>query len=354
MEMSSTSSQARTVRPFETEDPGLRPVHEKVVAGKGLELDDIVALYRSTDILAIGWMANYVRERAAGNVVRVTVRQIVSSSAANAVRCARCGGSQPAPTLREQLEECGTQDLRRIAVSGAISEESLGAIRELRQQFPAARVAAFTLPEILRRSDEEQVDAGSALSEMQSAGVDSLLGEGAELFVPTVQHDLQQHRLTPAVESALRGRATNASVAAPLYIALPSGDSETHRASAMLQIRACAETDPGQQAVSLISIGGAGLQNPLTTGMQELKQIAIARLVLHQVKHIRVFSEVLGSKLSQVALRFGASELDASSFRASGHTLDGRRREAVRQVQAAGLEPELLESDVASIVSLAV
>ena len=67
-------SSAKKLHPFQTDDPRLRPIHDKVMAQERLSADDALALYRSGDILAVGWLANHVRERMHGDT-RLLQRQ---------------------------------------------------------------------------------------------------------------------------------------------------------------------------------------------------------------------------------------------------------------------------------------
>ena len=92
-------------------------------------------------------------------------------------------------------------------------------------------------------------------------------------------------------------------------------------------------------AVSFDPDASTSLNVPVTTGMQEMKQIAIARLALDPAAHIRTYWEMLGSKLVQIALRFGASALDGTPLDAT-EDLEARCSELAREIKVAGREPQ--------------
>src|SRR5947207_13131785 len=75
---------------FQTDDPRLAPIHEKVVAGERLSSDDAMVLYRSADILAVGWMANRVRERLHGDKTYFNVNRHINPTNVCIAACRLC------------------------------------------------------------------------------------------------------------------------------------------------------------------------------------------------------------------------------------------------------------------------
>lgn len=353
VEMSSTSAgnPAQAIHPFQTDDANLHAIHDKVVAGIGLDFDDVLSLYRSTDVLGIGWLANFVRRRWMGNAVRITLRRFVVTPQAGTAQCPLCSSSPASgDSLREQIKlSFGDEKPGRVVVLGQLTSETLNAVRELKAAFSSSQVSAFTLPQVAEFCATRQIARDACLAELREAGIEGLVGEGAELLLPQVRHMLGQHRLRAEEERALRESAVKAGLRAPLCLLLQEGDTEQDRARATLVL----SSSVMDRTVSLLTLGrDSGLQDPFTTGMQELKQISIARLVAGQGRHIRVCTQALGSKLSQLALRFGASELDASSLPETAESPETRLREAERQVRAAGLQPESAHEGTVLVVSL--
>ena len=81
IKMMSSTTTKRMVHPFQTDDPRLQAVHEKVLANEALNLPEVTALYASKDILAIGWLADHIRERRLGNRAQCVVNELTRDSA---------------------------------------------------------------------------------------------------------------------------------------------------------------------------------------------------------------------------------------------------------------------------------
>ena len=77
-------------RPFQTDDARLRPIADKVLAGQRLDLHDGVELYRSGDVLAVGWLANHVRERLHGNIAYFNVNRHINPTNVCVAACRLC------------------------------------------------------------------------------------------------------------------------------------------------------------------------------------------------------------------------------------------------------------------------
>ena len=88
--MSSETTFARPRHSFQTDDRALEPIAEKVLAGERLTFDDGLALYRSGDILAVGWLANFVREKLHGNVAYFNVNRHINPTNVCVASCRLC------------------------------------------------------------------------------------------------------------------------------------------------------------------------------------------------------------------------------------------------------------------------
>ena len=293
-----------TLHPFQTDDARLRAVHEKVASGAVLAQADVAALYVSKDILAIGWLANFVRERMHGNATNCVVNTVLTEAAA-----------------------ANSPDV--VIVDG--SADSLQRISRARQEFPQAGISSQTVEELAVESDPS-----AAARQQREAGATSLIGDGAEIFMPSVRQRLWRASTPWQRRAEAREATMRAGLRVPLYV-VDRGSSVEEQAAELLSLTkykcdsfATLTFDPS--ATTSVSI-------PVTTGMQEMKQVAIARLALPQVQHIRVYWQMLGAKLAQIALRFGASEVDGTALDPNVNP-EFRRRELMREVAAAGREPK--------------
>ena len=293
-----------TLHPFQTDDPQLRPVHEKVLAEQALEVAEITALYASKDILAIGWLANFVRERMHGNATRFAVNTISNEGDAGEV----------------------------LVVANGL-DATLRVVERARKANPQATISAFTVEELAALANPEEI-----AQQVRNAGADSLLGDGAEIFLPELRRRIWHHAPSFGKRSEARKAAIAAGLKTPFYI-VQRGSSPAEQAQELLTFRerkaesfAAVSFDPDATTSATLNA---------TTGMQEMKHIAIARLALPNMTHIRAYWQMLGGKLIQIALRFGASELDGTSLEG---TIDpeSRSRELAREISVAGREPKAI------------
>ncbi len=81
---------SKQLHPFQTDDARLRPIHDKVMAQERLSADDALTLYRSGDILAVGWLANHVRERMHGDTAYFNVNRHINYTNVCVAACRLC------------------------------------------------------------------------------------------------------------------------------------------------------------------------------------------------------------------------------------------------------------------------
>ena len=294
----------------------LASVHQKVLACEPLDLAEVTALYASKDILAVGWLGNYVREQKHGDATRCVVNQLTDTDA----------------------------NADELVIPGSDLQQLCRAIESQKVKNPKVRIAAFTVEEI--------ADGGRAPDDvcrsLRNAGADSLIGNGAELFLPSLRQRLWHHAGDVARRAEARQAAAEAGLEVPLYMIQREAAPE-QQAAELLTFR---EMDNAASftAVSFAPDASTSLHLNVTTGMQEMKQIAIARLVLANVAHIRAYWHMLGGKLLQISLRFGASELDGTPLD-PGVNLEARQHELAREIQVAGREPHPAPSILKRVIS---
>jgi aminodeoxyfutalosine synthase len=295
-----------TSHPFQTDDPRLHPVHEKVLAGQALTLGEVAALYASKDILAIGWMANFVRERMHGNTTQFVVNTIATAGDAVA-----------------QPEE--------VVVLASDLAATLRAVESVRKQYPEAKVAALAVEELSLLGNP-----ADAARQLRNAGADALLGDGAEIFLPEVRRRIWHSAASSRKRAEARRAAREAGLQTPLYV-VQRGGSPEQQAEELLTFRDVA--GESFAAVSFDPDASTSASFAVTTGMQEMQQIAVARLALGNLAHVRAYWQMLGGKLVQIALRFGASQLDGTAVEPKVDPMF-RSRELAREISVAGREPQ--------------
>lgn len=359
-----TSASTPNRHAFQTDDALLRPIAEKVFTRERLDFDDAVALYRSHDILALGWLANHVRERMHGNVTYFNVNRHINPTNVCVAACRLCafGRKKDASgaytmALQEAFDAAASgysEAVTEFHIVGGLHPDLpfqyyLDLISGLKARFPQVHLKALTMVEIAFLAKRAKLSIEETLQQLKNAGLDSLPGGGAEIFNERVRRVICDHKidgdqwLETARTAHKIGLKSNATM---LYGHI---ENEEDRADHLLRLRALQDETHGFQ--TFIPLAFHPANTPLqhlftTTGMLDLKQIAVSRLVLDNFPHIKAYWQMLGAKIAQIALRFGADDIDGTVVEekiyhdAGATTPQGlRRSELERLIREAGREP---------------
>ncbi len=349
---------------FQTDDPRLRRIAEKVLASERLSGDEALALYASPDILAVGWLANHVRERMHGNITYFNVNRHINPTNVCVAACRLCAfgrknGADGSYTMA--LEEAWqtaasgyNEAVTEFHIVGGLHpdlpfEYFLDLIRGLKERFPQVHLKAFTMVEVAYLARRAKLTIRETLQRLKEAGVDSLPGGGAEIFSDRVRRVICDHKIdgdqwieTARIAHQL-GLKSNATM---LYGHI---ENDEDRVDHLLRLRALQDGTGGFQTFIPLAFhpDNTPLQHlPKTTGMSDIRQIAVSRLVLDNFPHIKAYWQMLTPKIAQIALRFGADDLDGTVIEekiyhdAGATTPQGlRRSELERLIREAGRVP---------------
>lgn len=353
---------------FQTDDAALEPIAEKVLAGDRLSFDDGVALYRSPDILAVGWLANFVREKMHGDIAYFNVNRHINPTNVCVAACRLCafGRRKDAPgAYTMALEEAWSraaegysEAVTEFHLVGGLHpdlqlEYFLDLIRGLKERFPKVHVKAFTMVEIAYLAKRSKLTIRETVERLKAAGVDSMPGGGAEIFADRVRHIICDHKIdgnewleTARIVHQL-GMRSNATM---LYGHV---ENDEDRVDHLLRLRALQDETGGFQTFIPLAFhpDNTALDHlPRTSGMTDLRQIAVGRLMLDNFDHIKAYWQMMTAKIAQIALRFGADDIDGTVVEekiyhdAGAETPQGMRRaDLVRLITEAGRVP--LERD---------
>jgi aminodeoxyfutalosine synthase len=345
-------------------DLALNPVAAKVMAGARLSPEDGIAMYRSPDLLAVGWLANYVREKRHGNTTYFNVNRHINPTNVCVAHCKLCafGRDPDAPGAYnfalEEIYSRAEQGVREGAtefhiVGGLHPDLSfdyfLEMIRGLKQRCPNVHLKAFTMVEVGYFSRIAKLSIKDVLLKMKDAGVDSLPGGGAEIFHPRVRKIICDHKtsgqqwLNIARQAHQIGLRSNATM---LY-----GHVETaeERVDHLVKLRELQDETHG--FVTFIPLAfhpdhTALAHIPKPTGYDDLRNIAVSRLMLDNFEHIKAYWIMLSPAIAQIALRFGANDIDGTVveekiYHDAGATTSEftSRSELERLIRAAGRIP---------------
>src|ERR1700689_138043 len=283
---------------LQVNDARLEPVAVKVLAGERLNATDGLALYESHDLLAVGWLANFVREKKHGNVTYFNVNRHINPTNVCVAHCKLCafGRSPDSPgaynfALEEIYKRAGegvAEGATEFHIVGGLHPDLsfdyyLTLIRGLKERFPQVHLKAFTMVEVGYYSRISKLSIRDTLLAMKNAGVDSLPGGGAEIFHPRVRKIICDHKVSGQRWLEIARTAQDIPHGFVTFIPLAFHPANT---------------------------GLAHLPGP--TGMDDLKAIAVSRLLLDNFDHIKAYWIMLTPRIAQVALRFGANDLDGT------------------------------------------
>ncbi len=345
-------------------DPELLPIYDKVMSKERLSREDGLTLYRSTDLLGVGYLADLVRRRLHGRRAYYIYNQHLNYSNVCINGCKFCAFGKPpgdpqgyAMTLEEiyaRIKERLSEPITEIHIVGGLHPELpfsyyVEMIRGIKALRPGVHLQAFTAVEIAHLADIAGLSLKDTLEALKEAGLGSLPGGGAEVFSPRIRQSLCSRKLSPegwlqVAQTAHRlGLKTNATM---LY-----GHEETlaERVDHLLRLRAAQDETAGFLAFIPLAFHPKNTQLSHlseTTGFDDLKNLAVARLLLDNFPHIKSFWIMIGPKLAQLALTFGADDIDGTvieeriTHMAGAQTPLGlTRQELLHLIQEAGCEP---------------
>jgi aminodeoxyfutalosine synthase len=346
------------------EDKRLAPVAEKVQAGKRLTFEDGLALYRTSDLLALGWLANFVRERLHGNVCYYNVNRHINPTNVCVAHCRLCAfGRDPnvpgayTMALEEVFRTAAsgiTEAVTEFHIVGGLHPDLtfdyyLDLIRGLKQRFPQVHLKAFTMVEIGYFAKITKLPARDVLLKLKQAGLDSLPGGGAEIFHPRVRKVICDHKTSGQLWLQIARTAHELGLHSNATMLYGHIETEEERVDHLLKLRALQDETRG--FVCFIPLAfhpeNTALSHlPKPTGFLDLKNIAASRLLLDNFPHIKAYWIMLTPRIAQVALRFGADDIDGTVVEekiyhdAGATTAQGlRRSELLRLIREAGREP---------------
>jgi aminodeoxyfutalosine synthase len=349
---------------FQTDNPRLKSIHQKVVARERLDFDDGLALYRTVDILAVGWLANHVRERMHGDQTYFNVNRHINPTNVCVAACRLCafGRKKDAPgaytmALEEAFETAATgysEAVTEFHIVGGLHPDLpfqyfLDLVSGLKQRFPQVHLKAFTMVEVAYLAKRAKLSIAETLQQLKEAGVDSLPGGGAEIFADRIRHIICDHKIDGDQWLETARVAHNLGLRSNATMLYGHVENDEDRVDHLMRLRSLQDETGGFQTFIPLAFHpeNTALEHlPKTTGMLDIKQIAVSRLVLDNFPHIKAYWQMLTPKIAQIALRFGADDLDGTVIEekiyhdAGATTPQGmRRQELVRLIREAGREP---------------
>jgi aminodeoxyfutalosine synthase len=345
----------------------LQKIQTKVLNGDRLDRQDGLALFHSDDLVALGRLANQVRERKNGSYTYFNVNRHINLTNVCTSKCKFCAfyreaGSDEAYTMTvdEALSAAGDSEhlgITELHIVSALHPDLpfsyyVNVIRELKAALPHVHMQAFTAVEIdyFAKISNQTID--QVLSQLRRAGLGSMPGGGAEVFSGRVRQAVCPNKA--GAEGWLAVMRTAHSLGIKSNATMLYGHIETleERVDHLVRLRELQDETGGFQ--SFIPLAFHPDNTPLgqadtidrPSAYESLKTLAIARLMLDNFDHIKAFWIMLGMKTAQLSLDFGADDLDGTIVEerithAAGAQTDEaiEKGELVRVIREAGRIP---------------
>lgn len=346
----------------------LAEIEAKVERGERLTAEDGLFLFEKADLLEVGRLADKVRRRLSGdNVYFIANRHLNPTNVCDNL-CPLCafGVKETDPTaytmdLDEAVERgiaTGGLPVTEVHIVGGLTpdldlhyyEELL---RRIKRERPNILIQAFTAVEIDYLAKGAGRSATETLERLQAAGLDSLPGGGAEVFSPRVRATICPKKIDADRWLEVHGAAhqlglqTNATM---LY-----GHIETYAERVEHLLRLREQQDQSGGFLTFIPLAFHAANTRLlesarfpkeTSGLDDLRTLAVARLLLDNFPHVKAMWIQIGPKLAQVALNFGVDDLDGTVMEERIYHSAGAetpeytpREELVRLIRQAGRVP---------------
>jgi aminodeoxyfutalosine synthase len=316
-------------------DPGLKLVAEKVAAGRRLSPEDGLALYTSRDLHGIGRLANHVREKLHGDKTYYNRNRHINYTNVCALSCKFC-------SFYRKKGEDGAYEMpveQVIATAAAAAEAGatevhivgglhpwlkfdyyLDMLRGIRRQCPGLHIKAFTAIEIIHLGRIARLSVREVLEALREAGLGSLPGGGAEIFDDRVHDEAFKGKVREDRWFEVHRTAHELGIHSNATMLYGHVETPAERIGHMRKLREMQDESTACRLACfncVIPLSFIPEQSELgylpgPTGLTDLKTLAIARLMIDNIAHIKAFWIMQSVGLSQVALSWGCDDLDGT------------------------------------------
>jgi aminodeoxyfutalosine synthase len=311
-------------------DPKLNDLAAKVAAGTRLSFADGLALYATDDLSALGKLADTVRRRLHGRRTYYNVNRHFNYTNVCYADCKFCGfyrtPRQPdayTHSIDEALQIAGAavgEGATELHIVGGLNTKLpfsyyTDLLSNLKRVYPRLHLKAFTMVELDHMAHFYKMTDGDVIGQLQTAGMDSCPGGGAEIFREPTRSAICAHKTDAERWLDLAGKVHAAGLKTNATMLYGHIESIADRVDHLVRLRAQQDKTGGFQCFIPLAFYPPGTklaQLPGPSGVDSLKTMAVARLLLDNFAHIKAYWVMLGKRLAQVALHYGANDVDGT------------------------------------------
>ncbi|MCA9062966.1 MAG: aminofutalosine synthase MqnE [Planctomycetaceae bacterium] len=311
-------------------DTRLQQIAARIEAGERLDADDGIYLDEQADLHTLGQLANLVRERRHGNIAYYNTNIHLNPTNVCVYRCRFCAfradlKDDKAYTfsddmLRQRVLEGRAGGATEIHVVGGLHHRKdfdwyLNVVRVIHEACPEIHIKAWTPVEINWFSFITRKPIRWVLEQMMEAGLGSMPGGGAEIFDADVRRQICEHKADATVWFDVHRTAHELGLRSNATMLYGHIEKAAHRIDHLLQLRSLQDETGGFQTFIPLAFHPentelSGLRKP--DGLFDLRMIALSRLMLDNFDHIKAYWIMLGEQTAQLALGYGADDIDGT------------------------------------------
>lgn len=342
----------------------LADIEQKVMAAERLTPADGLFLDEQVDVLTLGRLANVVRERKNGNFAFYNTNVHLNPTNVCVYRCTFCafrsdlksprGYTFTDDMIRERVLEAKEQGATEIHVVGGLHHQKpfdwyVNVVRVIHETWPNLHIKAWTGVEINWFAHITKQPYRWVLEQLREAGLGSMPGGGAEIFDEGVRAQICEHKADSQSWLDIHRAAHELGLRTNATMLYGHVEAAPHRIDHLCKLRALQDDTGGFQTFIPLAFHpeNTGMAHiPKPTGLMDLKMVALSRLMLDNFDHIKAYWIMLSEKIAQVALSFGADDIDGTVVHeliyhdAGAKTPEGLTVEQLhRMIREAGREP---------------
>lgn len=316
---------------------GLEEIHDKALAGERLSPEDGLRLFHCPDLAAVGALAHLVRRRRHGDKAFYVVNRQINYTNICVNRCVFCAFRRDSPAERGAFVLSKDEILEKVAQAeaGSLKLDELHMVggchpdlrlsffadlfKAVKRSFPHLPLKAFTPVEINHFAAIEGISSLEVLKILQEAGLVMMPGGGAEIFDADLRKALCPEKADAKTWLRISGEAHSLGIKTNCTMLFGHLESYEQRIAHLCSLReqqdksggfTCFIALPFLRENSRLKLSGDRARQ--TSAADQLKVIAIARLMLDNIEHIKAYWVMLGHKVAQTALWHGADDLDGT------------------------------------------
>lgn len=308
-------------------DKELIPIWDKIQQGERLTLQDGVRLFQSQDIISLGKMAHFVQQQRSGDAVYYVLNQKIEPTNICVLSCKFCDFATKAGrpdayemTIHEILHKL-TPDIHEVHITGGLHpdwewEYYLEMLRQIKSRFPNVDIKAFTAVEVDFFAKKFKMSIEEVLIQLKEAGLRTMPGGGAEVFSERVRRLLFNQKI--GAKTWFEVHKTAHRLGIPTNSTILYGHIETieERVQHMMKLREAQDETGGFLTFIPLAFqpGDTGIKprGQFTSAIEDLKMIAVSRLMLDNFPHIKAYWVMLTEEVASIALTFGADDMDGT------------------------------------------